>query len=111
MLLAGQLDQRITLQRRVSNVDGAGQDVYTWTPLAEVWARAQPLRGKEYFAASQTQATVDVRFVIRWRDDIDETMRVLWRGEPHAIVSPPIDPEGHRESLELMCVKGVGDGR
>lgn len=111
---AGQLDQIITLQQRVPSVDGAGQDNYTFANLASVpeeWANAQPLRGGEYFAASQMQATVDVKFTIRYRSDLDSTMRVLWRGEPYDIVSPPIDPHGRREWLELMCVTGVRDGR
>lgn len=113
-MTAGRLDQRITLQQRVAAVDAAGQDNYTWAPLAalaEVWASAEPIRGREFFAASGEQAAVDVRFTIRWRGDLDGTMRLVWRGRPYALMAEPIDVQGRREWLELMCVTGVGDGR
>lgn len=108
---SGLLDQRITIQQRVAAVDAAGQDNYTWVDFATVWARAEPVRGREFFAASQTQSTIDTKFTLRWREGIDSTMRVLWREVPYDIASPPIDVGGQRVSLELMCVTGVRDGR
>lgn len=110
-LNAGPMDQRITIQRRVDARNAMGENAYTWQDVATVWARAEPLRGREWFAAAQMQATADVRFTIRYRADLDATMRVLWQGQPHDIVAPPIDVAAARETLELMCLQGVRDGR
>ena len=77
--------------------------------MAEVWAAAQPLRGTEFCAAGQVQSDVTTRFVIRYRETT-ETMRLLWRGEPYDILSV-IEPDGQKRSLELMCMRGVRDGR
>jgi len=110
-LAAGQLDQRISIEQRISVVNDLGEEEPTWSTLATVWARAEPLRGREYFAAAQLQGEVDVRFTIRHRTDVDRTMRVQWRGQAYDIVSPPIEPQGGREYLELMCVQGKRDGR
>lgn len=110
-LNAGPLDQRITIQSRVTARNAMGENAHGWEELDTVWARAEPLRGREWFAAGQMQATADVRFTIRYRTDVDATMRVLWKGLPHDIVSPPIDVGGTGESLELMCIQGVRDGR
>lgn len=110
MLNAGQLDQRITLQSRVAGVDALGQEAVTWSDVATVWAQAQPLRGREFFAAGQTQSEVAIRFRIRHRDDVTSTMRVLWRGVAHDVESV-IELAGAQTALELMCLAGVRDAR
>lgn len=107
---AGQYDQRITLQTRDSGVDARGQVLTTWSDTLTVWAQAEPLRGREFFAAGQAQSQVEVRFRIRWREGIVSTMRVLWRSQPYDIVSV-IEPKAGREYLELMCSTGARDGR
>ena len=106
---AGQLDQRITIQRRAPGVDAHGQQLQTWQDVATVWAQALPTRGREFEAATVEAASVMVRFRIRWRSGITADMRVMWRGLAHALVAPPVEPNGAREMLELMCASGVGD--
>jgi SPP1 family predicted phage head-tail adaptor len=104
------MDQRITLQQPAATVDALGQRTETWADLATVWAQAQPLRGREFFAAGQINSEASVRFRIRWRADVTGAMRVLWRGVPHDIESV-IEPNGGREQLELMCATAARDGR
>jgi SPP1 family predicted phage head-tail adaptor len=110
----GQLDCRIRLQRRVKNEDKLGTNDYTFADVDVrpiVWAAVQPLRGREFFAASEMQSEITTRFTILYRKDIDSTMRVIWGGVPYDIAAPPIDVGGKRVWLELMCKSGVGDGR
>jgi SPP1 family predicted phage head-tail adaptor len=111
---AGAMDQRITLQYRVANVLPSGENKYTWANLAtapEVWAEANPVRGREFFAAAQMQAENPVAFRINYRSDIDATMRVVWRSQAHDIAAAPVDLRGAKESLWLYTVAGVRDGR
>jgi SPP1 family predicted phage head-tail adaptor len=111
-LKSGSLDQRLTLQQRAAGVSvDLGEAAGAWAGVATVWAQAQPLRGREFFASGQMQQALDVRFRIRWRAGVLASMRVLWRGEPYEIVGEPINVDGARVVLELMCVKGVRDGR
>jgi len=91
---AGDLTQRITLQSRASAQDALGNASGAWSDVATVWARARPLRSRELFAAGQTENLTDVEFTIRWRDDVDSTWRVLWRGVAHDITGAPIDIDG-----------------
>jgi SPP1 family predicted phage head-tail adaptor len=110
----GKMDQRITLQQRVKTRSAAGEETYSWANLAtnpEVWAEANPVRGREYFAAAQTQADKPMAFRIHWRDDVDANMRVLWRGQPYDIAAAPQDTRGARDELWLHCIGGVLDGR
>lgn len=111
MLNAGRLDQRITLQVRVDAVNQFGENVPTWSTFAEVWAAADPKRGREYFAAAQIQAEGPVAFRIRWLAGVHERMRVLWLGQPYEVASLPVNAFGMKESLDLYCVAGPRDGR
>ena len=111
MLNAGDLDQRITVQSPSASVDSRGQRVQTWADVATLWAQATPLRGREFFAAGAMQSEAAVRFRLRYRTGIDGTMRVLWRGVPHAIVAEPMDVDGGKRTLELMCSAGIRDGQ
>lgn len=110
---AGVMDQRIQLQQRAAGVSAElGEPTGAWQNVgAPVWAQAEPLRGREFFASGQMQAAVDVRFRLRWRADVQATWRVLWRGEPYDIAGHPIDVGGQQQWLELMCTKGIRDGR
>jgi SPP1 family predicted phage head-tail adaptor len=106
----GELDQMVQVQARLAGQDDLGQASGAWSTVATMWAKAEPLSGREYFAAGQMQSLVTVKFTVRYRNTITELHRVVWRGEPYAIVSPPIDVDGQRLWLELMCTKGVNDG-
>lgn len=108
---AGKRDQRITIQQRGSGKDLLGQASGSWAELVTVWAGAKPLRGREFFAAGATQSEATVTFSMLYRDDITSRMRVLWRGTPYDIVAEPIDVDGGRHTLELLCATGVKDGR
>ena len=110
-IAAGDLRERIIFQSPPVAKDVLGKPTGPWVDQFAAWAKAEPIRGREFFAQGQMQAEVTTRFVIRWRADVHERLRVVWRGEPYEIVSPPIDTDGAREVLELMCSHGVRDGR
>ena len=102
--------QRVTLQQPGGGVDVLGQAQASWQDVVTVWAEVTPLRGREYFAAGTMQVPVDVKMRIRYRDDVVPTWRIVWRTQPHDIVSV-IDVEARKECLELMCIAGIRDGR
>jgi SPP1 family predicted phage head-tail adaptor len=108
------MEERITLQARVNNRLPSGENKYTWANLPtnpEVWAEVNPQRGEQHFAAAQQQVENPLAFRIYWRDDIDATMRVLWRGQACDITAAPVEPYGARKFLWLYTVAGVRDGR
>lgn len=108
-LNVGAMNQRVTIQQPSSSVDALGQRVETWADVATVWAQAQPLRGREFFAAGQVQSEASVRFRLRYRAGITGAMRVVWNAVPHAIVAEPINVAGGGHTLELMCSAGIRD--
>lgn len=106
------LTRQIIIQHRADVANSHGEPVPTWSALhTGVWAQKQPIRGREYFAAGQMQTPADVRFRIRYQVGITAAMRVVDAGQPFDIVGEPIDVDGARITLELMCTTGVRDGR
>lgn len=99
---AGQLDQRISLQRREQGEDEAGQPFDTWVIVGSCWAAVRPLRGREIIAADAVTAVMDVRVTMRYRPDVTTAMRVLHGTETYNITAVVDVNSGNRE-LELMC--------
>lgn len=100
---AGQLRRRVTLQKPVEVQDGFGQPVVTWQNVDTVWASAEPLTGRELFAAQAVHAKLTMRFILRYRDDILSTWRVVYAGRAYDLIQDPIDVNDRRAYVELLC--------
>lgn len=81
----GQLDQRVTLDRRVQSADGAGGITYSWETVAEVWANVAAKSGREGLSEGRISAEASYVFTVRHRGDVDETFRVIWGGEVYNV--------------------------
>jgi SPP1 family predicted phage head-tail adaptor len=97
---AGLLDRRICLERRFDETDASGQSVVRWLPLATVWARVEPLGGREAFGQQQWVASGDVRFKIRWRGDVTPLHRIVHEDRAYDIVT--VAEDGRREALLVV---------
>ncbi len=78
------LDQRITFQRFSEAADGIGGVERAWANLTAtptVWAKVTPRIGKEAMDGGRMNASAMATFTVRYRDDITELDRLLWRGE------------------------------
>lgn len=105
---AGQLNKRVTLQTPAAGQDEFGQPLTGWTDVATVWASITDMTGREYIAAAAVQTSVQTRITIRYRAGIVAAMRVLHGADVYNIAAVL---EWGRDALNLMCEKGVGDGR
>lgn len=76
----GELTERISLERPALSRDGAGGTDTTWSEYAEVWALVRPLSGRERQAAMREEARTDYLVVMRYRGDVLDGDRILWRG-------------------------------
>ena len=107
----GKLRHRITLQRPgLSQDPQTGEMVPGWQDVATVWASIEPLSAREFIAAQAGQSEVSARVVIRHRDDVDATMRALYRGKLYNIHGVLADPKSGLEYLTLPVSEGVGNG-
>ncbi|HEX5486501.1 MAG TPA: phage head closure protein [Limnobacter sp.] len=109
---AGSLNKRITLQRKVTTKGPAGGVQETWenlTDTPEVWARKVDRSGVQTTESGQTISKVTSNFRIRYRTDVEPSMRVLFNSRPYNILYV-LDLDGMNDFLELMCETGANNG-
>jgi SPP1 family predicted phage head-tail adaptor len=70
-----------------------------------------PLRGGEFYAANQTQQSVDVRFRIRARTGLTNDMRLLWKSAAYDITALIPGTGKWQGTTEIMAINGVRNGR
>lgn len=72
-----------------------------WTTVASVWALVEDLGGGELVAAQQVKANVTVRLLVRWRADLNATMRATWRSRTFYFEA--LLTRGEEEWIEILC--------
>lgn len=97
----GDLNRRVTIRRMDQVPDGGGG--YTEEPVevATVWAKVEPLRGREQILAMQTGMQRPHRFTIRYRDGITGAKDLLYGGARFDIQSVVDTDAAHRELVIL----------
>ena len=114
---AGQLDRRITIERKVVTQDATyGSEIITWTPLvvlpgsptvaASLWANVVDVQPSRSEAVKQglSVATNQTRVTIRYRSDVDSSMRITVHGDTDVVYQIVGGPAmlGRKEWLEMM---------
>lgn len=87
-----------------------GEITNDWSNVANIWASIEPLSGREFIAAQAGQSEIAARIVIRYRDGVDATQRILYRGKIYNIHGVLADVKSGLEYLTLPVSEGVNDG-
>jgi len=112
----GRASHRIRIEEKSVTRNSIGEEVVTWedviTDTADnsIWAEVWPLKGREFFAAQQTQYAADVRFRLRYRAGLTQDMRVVWNGDAFDILSI-VDVGAAHHTTEILAVHGVRNGK
>lgn len=105
---SGDLRHKVQLQEnQVTQDPDTGEMVSAWVTIASPWAEIVPMSGREFLAASAEQSQVRGRIVIRYREDVDAAMRIVYRGKYYNILAVLPDAESGKEHLTLMTGEGV----
>lgn len=108
---SGGMRHRVTIQGFTSHQDpSTGALVKEWTDAGTVWADVKAISGRELIAAGVEMSEITLRIWMRYRPDVSNTSRVLWKQKGHArmaydIVSAIPDEKASR--LELLCKGGL----
>jgi len=100
---AGKLRFLVSLQSATAVEDDYGEDVTTFTEYASVYADIIPLSGKEFFAAQQVNSEITIKVIIRYRDDVKASHRVVYNNQVFEIAAPPINVRMRNRDLQLLC--------
>lgn len=103
MTRAGTLRRRITFQTQSKDGDAAGQRIETWSNFATVWGSVEDVSGRELVRGGVTSGQANTLIRIRHHPGITNGMRAIVGPRSFEIVSPPIDRQGRRRDLEVLC--------
>lgn len=103
---------RITIQRIVATRDTTtGEQINTWTDYApNSPAHVLPISGRELIASNTEHSEIRARIEMRYRNDLDHTMRILFRGMIYNIHAILPDNDTGLRWITLMCTEGLNDG-
>lgn len=98
----GELDRRVTIQRKTTERDAFNQPTITsWETLFTVWAKVDEAPGNETYESDQLTAVRLTRFTIRYRDGISEQDRIAFDERFYDIVS--ITKPDRKRTLQLKA--------
>lgn len=115
-LAAGSLRRVVQLQRKALDSNGEplldtnGEQVDEWETFATVWASIAPLSAREFVASQKTDSEVTARITIRYRADVNATVRILHGTTIYNIAGVLADPLYGNEYLTLPCTQGINQG-
>lgn len=101
------MDMRVRFESKSISQDPTyGTDIVTWVPLATVWAEVVDVLPSRQ-QAEQTRAQLQVatqrsRVRMRYRTDVDSTMRCVIGGLMYHIVSGPAEIGDRHSMIELV---------
>lgn len=96
---AGDLKDRITIQRRTETKNAGGGLDISWTPVASVWAKVVSLNGRESVIGNVLQGTSLFDITIRFRADLEAGDQIVWSARQ---VRDPVT--GSYSPLELNII-------
>jgi len=104
------LRSRISIEQPAMTNDGGGGFSTNWTELVRVWANIKPItfigRNEEKFADGQNQVRKMHKIILRFRNDLNEEMRVNHNGKIYNIRSI-IVPNIENDIIEIIAEEGV----
>lgn len=107
----GKLRHRITIEKSGQTQDPTtGEMITGWQLVATVWADKRPSSAREFKQSQAGQSEITGEFQIRYRDDIDATMRIVHNGKVYNIEGVLEDDETGLEWLTLPYSEGVNNG-
>lgn len=101
---AGELNQRLTFVAQAAGQDALGQPNGAWLPVATeptVWAKSAGVSARDIAAAGVHSATVDAKWIVRYRADLLPTWRVQWNDQTFEMIGAPALLSGGTQWLEI----------
>jgi SPP1 family predicted phage head-tail adaptor len=110
---SGKLNRRLTIQQPGPARDAAGQPSTGWVNVdggtGEVWADILYLNGRQYATSNAEASSATVSIRVRYRTDLNATMRVVYGATIFDILAVLPDEED-RDHVDLACSTGVNSG-
>lgn len=115
----GLLRHKVDIERVLDDQTARGGPVTDYVPfLSDIWAEVLHLTPREQWQAQQIASEINMKVRIRYRPGLDAKMRVKWQRQPGSptlyeymdVDGPPIEVEGRRDEVWLMCIRRDAEG-
>jgi SPP1 family predicted phage head-tail adaptor len=108
---AGDLRHRIVIQEKITTAEDSTEGIAreSWVDLITTWAEVSSLGGKETFNIQAIQGENSYMFKMRYKKNIDKTMRIVFLGENYNIIDINDVNERHKE-IWVTCNKEIENG-
>jgi SPP1 family predicted phage head-tail adaptor len=100
---AGQLRNRVTIQKPVASTNSYGEAVPSWSDFCDVWAEIVVVAGTERFDNQRVAEDITHRVTIRWVDGINSSYRLKRDSRIYNIVSIDEQLDRPKSYLVLGC--------
>lgn len=105
---AGQLRHRLKIHRQTATRSPTGAvRVGQWEHILTLWGQFTPLSVKDIIAGQAQDTQITARAKIRYRDDINGTMRVQHAGKMYEIVGEPLADNGSGKEYLTLALKAI----
>ena len=100
---AGDLNNRIIIQEnKLIEDEVTGIETKKWITVCTPFAKVLDIGGAEFFSSANENTKIRTKFTIRYRDNIDEDMRILFINKCYNIVF--VDNfDYNKQWLNLIC--------
>ena len=85
MLASGTLKDRIIFLRTEVSQNSIGEQTTSWEEALRCWANVKYQKGWRDMANGEVWMPNTIIVTIRWRDNVDERMRIRWDGQDYYI--------------------------
>lgn len=102
----GAFDKQISIQTQSDSRDAFNQKVSTWNNFATVWARLEPVSGREFISRSGEAAKATHKWRAWWIDGVKPSQRVVYGARVFDILHVT-SPLGREQEMELICEERV----
>lgn len=97
------MNDRVTLQKRVTAEDAIGRPVDDWSDVATVWSNVRFQSGAEVIRTNAELGVTKASIRIRKRTDVDVGMRVVFKTWTFELKGPPLPDASDNRFAFLVC--------
>lgn len=100
------LDAQLLFRKRIDDPGSTYSNIDDYEDYKTIWAESRYLSGRNRYAARAQNVKTTVQFIIPWRDDLDESMQIVYEGRTYDIEGIlPLDNTRIYKSISAYEVK------
>lgn len=102
------LRRQVRIEAKESTQDAFGGESVSYVLRAVVHAEVRPMVAREATLGGQVAVSESWEFRIRYRDDVQPTDRIVWKGQPYEVTG--ILEIGRNAQLRILAKRPGGAG-